>query len=360
MRSRDAGFPEHCSRRSLLQLGAASLMASVLPFGIGPRVMGGELDAEEKTPEKLPGRIFLRGQGGRIAEDLPLAVDPNDRTWVKLSDQIRQVPRISPDGRQFACIARSVGKIGVVVGDVHGEKDPVLLIELESSFARLFWMPDSRRIVVGGLSRADDFSRFVTWELAADGSKKSKLPIPETEWVQDGSPDGKWFLTWSARPPWNDGRPGNPRARPIYLFHPDGTDERLLLEGSKDLKPTSSAGVPRFSPDGQTILYEVQHFADVDGRRRSVAGSAWLIGLDGKNRRAIREGTPQRYPLMSCWSPDGRLIAVSMWEKPADAGPGPVQIGEGKGSVEIIDLNGKTIRQLPLPEMPSYQIIDWR
>ena len=52
-------------------------------------------------------------------------------------------------------------------------------------------------------------------------------------------------------------------------------------------------------------------------------------------------------------------ILEAMWEKPAGAGPGPVPIGRGKSSVEIMDLKGRTVRKIQLPEMPIYQILDW-
>jgi hypothetical protein len=38
-----------------------------------------------------------------------------------------------------------------------------------------------------------------TWRLDADGHHPIKLPIPETEWVEDWSPDGQWFVAGSVR-----------------------------------------------------------------------------------------------------------------------------------------------------------------
>lgn len=357
MRTCDTDIRLSCSRRQLLRLGAGAFL---LTHGVDSRTFGQDAGAEAKEADKLPGRIFVYGVGRGIAQRTPLAVDPNDQTWVTLSNQIPLGVRISPDGVRFAAVSQAVGKLVVTTGGLDEEKPPVPLIEFPSGTARLFWTADSKRIVVGGSERPNSFATFVTWELAVDRSMKVKLSIPESEWVQDGSPDGLWFLTWSARPPWNEGGPGNPISRPIYLMRRDGTGERLLIEGAKGPKPTSIAGAPRFAPDGRTIMYQVLKYVDVDGQPRIAGASLWLIGVDGKDRRQIRDGGPERYPLSSCWSPDGRLIAVSTWEKPDDAGPAPVLIGQGKSSVEIMDLRGRMVRKIRLPEMPNYRILDWR
>ena len=67
--------------------------------------------------------------------------------------------------------------------------------------------------------------RDETWRFNVDGSGAVKLPIPETDEVDDWSPDGRWLVTVSDRhPPHGSGYQ-------LYLMHPDGTDQRRLTEG---------------------------------------------------------------------------------------------------------------------------------
>lgn len=148
---------------------------------------------------------------------------------------------------------------------------------------------------------------------------------------------------------------------PCYLFHLDGTGERLLLEGSRDAKPKTVIGMVGFSPDSQTVLYIESKLIEFNNRLAQTSNSAWLIAIDGKRRRRIVEGTDDRYPLRLSWSPNGKHIAVSIWEKPANAEAGFVPLFRGKGSIKIVDLQGRTERVLNLPEQaPIYSVFDWR
>ena len=102
-----------------------------------------------------------------------------------------------------------------------------------------------------------------------DGSGLTKLPIPETDEIDDWSPDGKWFVTVSNR----DATHGvSGIGYQLYRMRPDGTEQlRLTKEGRNCF--------PRFSPDGQRIVYhrdymvskrdaDELHVMDVDGTQR--------------------------------------------------------------------------------------------
>jgi Tol biopolymer transport system component len=114
----------------------------------------------------------------------------------------------------------------------------------------------------------------------------------------------------------------------------------------------------RFSPAGRTIAYLVQKRDGGNGG--IVGGSLCLVDVDGKNRRCIQDGAAKRFPLTACWSPDGKRLAVSVWESPADAKPGPVNLFAGTSVVEIIDREGQKERTLELPPAQHHLVLDWR
>ena len=126
----------------------------------------------------------------------------------------------------------------------------------------------------------DDDSRHETWRFNADGSGATKLPIPETDEVDDWSPDGHWLVTVSDR------HPPHGRGYQLYLMHPDGTDQRRLTEG-RGLNVH-----PRFSPDSRRVAYLHQERG---------SNSLWVVNIDGSGRRRVlqdRERHVTRSPLL--------------------------------------------------------------
>ena len=102
--------------------------------------------------------------------------------------------------------------------------------------------------------------RHENWEFNADGSGAIKIPIPETDEVDDWSPDGHWLVTVSDRhPPRGSGYQ-------LYIDAPDGTEQRRLTEG-KGLNC-----YPRFSPDGRQIAYLHQEHG---------INTLWIVNIDG-------------------------------------------------------------------------------
>lgn len=316
-----------------------------------------------KETVKFPGRIFLTIQQAAIRQSTSIAINPNDQTWMKLPDTPTPM-RISLDGKKMLGIVREpqTGKSRLMVNDLAGETSPSRLFTFSGFVGTsAFWSADGKSVIVSHPTDPGSLNAFQTWKYPVDGSPATKLPIPATEWVLAASPDGRWLATLSSRPPWNEGTVSAPLARPCYLFHLDGTGERLLLEGSRDPKPKTVIGMMGFSPDSQTVLYIESKTVEFNGRLVQSSNSAWLVGIDGKRRRRILEGTDHRYPLRLIWSPDGKHLAVGIWEKPANAEAGFVPLFRGKGSVEIVDLQGQTERVLNLPEQaPIYSIFDWQ
>ena len=70
-----------------------------------------------------------------------------------------------------------------------------------------------------------DYRTFETWRVNADGTGRTRLPIPEADLVLDCSRDGTWLATRTI-----GGEPAH-KGR-LTLVHPDGTGARYLTEGS--------------------------------------------------------------------------------------------------------------------------------
>src|SRR5262249_27268049 len=152
---------------------------------------------------------------------------------------------------------------------------------------------DGKRLLFNrGTFTKDDHSQDSAWMLDLADKQLKKLPIPETDEVDDWTRDGEWVVTVANRQaPFG-------RGYQLYVMHPDGTHERRITEG-KGLNC-----YPRFRPGTNQISYHKQAH-DFD--------SLWLVNLDGTNRKQLLTsdkngaGAPKD---ACCWSPDGNWLAV--------------------------------------------------
>jgi Tol biopolymer transport system component len=156
------------------------------------------------------------------------------------------------------------------------------------------------------------------------------LPSPVTDSVNDWSPDGRWFVTSSDRhPPHGSGYQ-------IYAMKTDGTQERRLTQGGLNV-------LARFSPDAKKILYVRQ--------TAKVGNSLWTMDVDGTNAEEIVKEVDLAAPGGTCWSPDGKQVAVSMFNWELDENgkrvrdPGSDTMN---ARIEIMDADGKNRRELKL------------
>jgi Tol biopolymer transport system component len=117
----------------------------------------------------------------------------------------------------------------------------------------------------------------------------------------------------------------------------DGTGMRQLTEGGNPF-------YTRFSPDGRRLLYS-------DGTTDERRG-IWVVDFDGKNRRRV-VATGETVA-SACWSPDGKQIAVMIFDL---AG---VQNGVVSTRIEIQDLDGDHRTFLTVPDLADADMPDWR
>ena len=114
-----------------------------------------------------------------------------------------------------------------------------------------------------------------TWIVNVDGSAPKKLPIPETEQVDDWSPDGSWVLTASHR--------DKDVGYQIYRMRLDGTDARRLTTTGKRVLNLDG----RISPDGRQIAY-----FRIGDRQSGI----WVMNADGSNPHQVFEATEAQSP----------------------------------------------------------------
>ena len=238
-------------------------------------------------------------------------------TWTKVADQSDSKSfdtffRVSRDGRFLAFARReSSGPpdrvVGISIRDLtrNGE-----IRKLSAVGFNPFWSADGKQLMMAagkGEVPGTTMSKLEAWIVNADGSEPRKLPIPETDQVNDWSPDGTWVLTGSHR----DQGVGYQ----IYRMRLDGTEARRLT--------TTGAGVlnldGRISPDGRQIAYW-----RIGDRQSGI----WVMDADGLNARRIFDSTTEGViPGAPTWSPDGQKIACSVH----------IERRHEKGYLEMVD-----------------------
>ena len=151
------------------------------------------------------------------------------------------------------------------------------------------WSPNGRQIVF----MSDRDSQVVTdsniWVIDTDGGNLRQLTHhPDRDGFPDWSPDGNQIAFDSDR----ESKEGEWPKTEIYVMSTDG----------KDVKPVTDLGFasrPRWSPDGEWILFE----GIIDEGRQIFA-----IRPDGTDLWIVSEPRPETGMFLGGWSPDGKQI----------------------------------------------------
>ncbi|QDV35049.1 TolB family protein [Tautonia plasticadhaerens] len=341
--------PTAPSRRDWLALGVSCVAAAALPT-----LLLATPEPPAASQDDGPGTIYVQAiaqvdsDAFRVQIAGVYAIDPEAETRERVTDLYGSV-RASRDGRMLALsrsgwsgkdLATEIDNPGVWILDAEGEGEPRRLSKFGGVMS---WSPDGSELIVSKWrpESSDDGPRREAWRFEVDGSDATKLPIPETEEVNDWSLDGKWLVTVSDRD-----HPDSTGYQ-LYLMRPDGTEQRRLTEGN------GLNVYPRFSPDGRQIAY-----LHSEGGEASI----WVIDVDGSDRRQVFREQGDDAPGQLCWSPDGRSLAVAMhtWSRDED---GQKYIGvteDANYRVAIIDLEAGGIRTLDLPPTSWLGGPDWR
>ena len=191
------------------------------------------------------------------------------------------------------------------------------------------WSPNGRQIVF----MSDRGSQVVIdsniWVIDTDGRNLRQLTHhPNRDGFPDWSPDGNQIAFDSDR----ESKEGEWPKTEIYVMDADG----------EDVKPVTDLGFasrPRWSPDGEWILFE----GIIDQGRQIFA-----IRPDGTDLWMVSEPRPETGMYLGGWSPDGKQIVYAA----------SVRAQTPQTTVIIATLNTsgrskvKKWEEVPLPKMP--------
>ncbi len=261
-----------------------------------------------------------------------VAYEPESGKWTSVLENCGDRPRVAPDGKTIAFERDNAIWLAAVDGSVEDRR--ILDLGGSSGGSPPVWSGDGKRLIVSPAVRdeARDHWKFETFRFDADGANKTALDIPDTDGVHDWSRDGEWVVNVSSR--------NATMGWTLYLMRPSGKDERRLSVGGNPF------GV-RFSPDSKKLLYDD---SGSDAKR-----GAWIMGVDGKDAHrvfAIEKGRTGS----SCWSPDGKRIAVVTYHVDGS------NKGQSAGRLEIMDTDGRNRITYPLVDEKTSRadMPDWR
>lgn len=287
------------------------------------RLSGGE------GPKRNVGGIFL--------------VDPKTGAWRRLLDKGIS-PRISNDGTSL--VYHDAKKIWTC--DARKAENPGIVADLN---AGAIWSGDGKSLFASEMITANGESKWAAWQISADGLSKTRLPISEHDILFDVSPGGEWIATMSSRnnPPSRRNDP-NARQYQIYIMHPDGTQERpLTAEGM--------ATLPRFSPDGQRVLYikNVTNGREIHAVNRDGTGDEVILAQTG----------PTNSIDQAAWSPDGKQLVIRRLDWMVN-NQGKWQLRnplDANFRIEIVNVDGTPTQPLVLKDVEKFiQVgsLSWR
>jgi TolB protein len=201
-------------------------------------------------------------------------------------------PRWSPDGTRIAYVA-DVGNANseIFVMNADGTGDQLICCGTGSDLQwdqSPTWSPDGQSIAWA--STRSDASQSGIWRMDPDGGNRTQL-TDQDDVDPDWGPDGRIVFARFTDP--QSGRPWD-----LYVMDGDGQNVTVLATAVSTGGPE-----PRWSPDGQTILFR----SEVDP---SGASSIWSVSASG--------GTPvqrtgESLESSPAWSPDGSQIVFEYW-----------------------------------------------
>jgi len=261
----------------------------------------------------VPAIVFMR-EG--FSDDTRILVSNSSGSWTEpltLSHRFaRALPRWRPDGRRILYTQANVNgwaDTDLMIMGPHGHHKKMLLAGQKRYFIDdLAWAPDGSRVALA-MSDLNDNGPTDVWvyTLATGELQQLHVASQPDRVVQtvDWSPDGTIaFSAYDFNDPNED--------TDLYFVQPDVSG--LLQVTDTPLRRESS---PRFSPDGQHLVYLSIHdrcrslvVANADGTNRQRAGAGCRVGFTGASWspdsvRLLVELVPDYTPEIWAVSPDG-------------------------------------------------------
>ena len=298
-------------------------------------------DDPSQTTNGSAGELVVRAadlsrKGGEEPFIGVVAIDPQTAKWRTIFTGLAIGPGpVSPDGRYL--VSANVGRnldpqeAGIWVYDLTGQSPPRRIFEKKGE---PFWANDGRQVVIG-VPVGVGYRKFETWRVNADGTGRTRLPIPDDDLVLDCSRDGTWLATRTL------GGKLTHKGQ-LTLVHPDGTGARDLTEGSAN---DDIFSIFKISPDGRSIAYiAIKTVGDVRHSRFFIAD------IESTRTREIPVKFDPGTSAGVCWSPDGSRLALNLFDDRTK-----------EGSIELVNLDGSAIGKIPLPPGRwNVHVCDWK
>jgi Tol biopolymer transport system component len=218
------------------------------------------------------------------------------------------------------------------------------------------WSPDGTQLACYMIT-GDQWGSF-----AVDVARQrhGRLPIRESDAVEDWSPDGREFsvMAENAGRKFKHSKLGKLPLHQIYVISTDGSHRTMLTP-----ETTQDASWSRFSPDSSRIAYNLRCYPD---QEKPPVQSGVVRGRDGANPKEIIRfadlgdqkclARPLGGP---CWSPDGKSV---VWRVIQEQRDGSAAAKNSRFELVFVALSDGAIKRIPLEaqEIRVWGEIDWR
>ena len=231
-------------------------------------------------------------------------------------------PRWSPDQERIAFSANPDGNFDIFIMEATGQS-PVRITDSPQNEQLTAWFADGKTLLYS--EEAGRQSHLWMIDLATKEKKRVIPDFSRTNFLADCSPvapliafTGKKLMGWD-----------------VFLFDWERRSYRDLVQGGSSCRP-------RFSPDGETIVYVS---GKADGK-----GDIWTMARDGSGQQRVTE-RDETYDYFPSWSPDKKLIVFCSNPKSGYA-------DQGEWALFVVDVRNKTVA--PLFDSPGRDVFpDW-
>lgn len=252
-------------------------------------------------------------------------------------------PRWSPDGRQIGFMMdletdpKKWQQYDVFIMNADGTRQRNLTEHPSQDFMGSF-SPDGKYIAFNSSRAADATLEIFVMEIVT--RKVRKLTDVEFATSASWSPDGKEIAYEFIIPG---------AGRHIYIMGADGQRKRPLLRTPRrgDFGGTLLSFDPRWSPNGQRILYKESEFVPGKGR---VANTILIVDKHTRHLKVL--DTPQKWMIDTiCWADDGDAVLFTA---------APNGLANGSRTLNIYKYQLSNRRMAQLTDHPSKNwIMDW-